>query len=104
MVPTHFSALFAMGEQPARLQPQLAEVRDCRHRATVAGDEGAGSWSTSGEGKLFERYGSTEASIVTALRPKDQLRKQQCVGLPLAATQIRILDANGKACAAGAGR
>jgi len=33
---------------------------------------------------------------VTALRPKDQLRKQQCVGLPLAATQIRILDADGQ--------
>ena len=32
---------------------------------------------------------------MTALRPKDQLRKQQCVGLPLAATQIRILDEHG---------
>ena len=34
---------------------------------------------------------------MTALRPQDQLRKQQCVGLPLAATQIRILDARRRA-------
>ena len=33
---------------------------------------------------------------MTALRPKDQLRKQQCVGLPLPATHIKILDPNGR--------
>ena len=29
---------------------------------------------------LHETYGSTEASIVSNLRPPDQLRKQACVG------------------------
>ena len=38
-----------------------------------------------GEGKLFERYGTTETSIATALRPEDQLRKQACVGQPFSA-------------------
>jgi acyl-CoA synthetase (AMP-forming)/AMP-acid ligase II len=100
MVPTHFSALFALGEQRHAFN----------HSSLKSVIVGTAPLSQAmkgriveylGEGKLFERYGSTEASIVTALRPHDQLRKQQCVGLPLAATQVRILDANGESCAAG---
>ncbi|MFM8989458.1 MAG: AMP-binding protein, partial [Alphaproteobacteria bacterium] len=60
------------------------------------------SWSTKervidffGEGRLYERYGCTETSIVTALRPADQLRKIQCVGQPLPATQVMILGEDG---------
>jgi long-chain acyl-CoA synthetase len=45
-----------------------------------------------GEGKLFERYGTTETSIATALRPVDQLRKQACVGQALPLTHLRLLD------------
>jgi acyl-CoA synthetase (AMP-forming)/AMP-acid ligase II len=100
MVPTHFSSLFAMGEKR----------HSFNYRSLKCVIVGTAPLSQAmkvriveylGEGKLFERYGSTEASIVTALRPRDQLRKEQCVGLPLAATQIRILDANGEPCAAG---
>ena len=97
MVPTHFSSLFAMGEKR----------HSFNHRSLKCVIVGTAPLSQAmkvrivgyiGEGKLFERYGSTEASIVTALRPRDQLRKQRCVGLPLAATQIRILDTNGERC------
>ena len=35
-----------------------------------------------GEGLLHETYGSTEGGVVTNLRPHDQLRKVNCVGLP----------------------
>ena len=100
MVPTHFSSLFAMGDRRHAFD----------HSSLKCVIVGTAPLSQAmkvrivdyiGEGKLFERYGSTEASIVTALRPRDQLRKQQCVGLPLAATQIRILDATGKPCAPG---
>jgi len=47
--------------------------------------------------KLYEAYGSTEAGLVTILRPEDQLRKlgsmgRECLGTDL----IRILDKNGK--------
>jgi long-chain acyl-CoA synthetase len=48
-----------------------------------------------GEGKLFERYGTTETSIATALRPEDQLRKIACVGQALPLTHLRILDDEG---------
>ena len=95
MVPTHFSALFAMGERRHAFD----------HRSLKSVIVGTAPLSQPmkvriveylGEGKLFERYGSTEASIVTALRPADQLRKERSVGLPLAATQIRILDQEGR--------
>jgi len=52
-----------------------------------------------GEGKLHETYGSTEGGIVTNLRPPDQLRKQQCVGTPFVATEIKIVDDQGNECA-----
>jgi long-chain acyl-CoA synthetase len=44
---------------------------------------------------LHELYGSTEASIVTNLRPPDQLRKERCVGPPWFMTQVRLLDREG---------
>ncbi|WP_068026305.1 class I adenylate-forming enzyme family protein [Rhodoplanes sp. Z2-YC6860] len=95
MVPTHFSSLFAMGDgrhafNHGSLKCVIVGTAPLSQAMKVRIVE------YMGEGKLFERYGSTEASIVTALRPKDQLRKQQCVGLPLAATQIRILDDKGE--------
>ena len=43
---------------------------------------------------LYELYGSTEASIVTCLRPPDQLRKERCVGPPWFMTEVRLLDAD----------
>src|SRR5206468_1129532 len=42
-----------------------------------------------------EAYGSTEAGIVSNLRPPDQLRKEQCVGLPFACTSVRLVDLDG---------
>jgi long-chain acyl-CoA synthetase len=51
-----------------------------------------------GPGLLHETYGSTEAGIVTNLRPADQLRKQQCVGQPIACTRVKVLDPEGGLC------
>jgi len=44
---------------------------------------------------LHELYGSTEASIVTNLRPPDQLRKERCVGPPWFMTEVRVIDGDG---------
>jgi acyl-CoA synthetase (AMP-forming)/AMP-acid ligase II len=54
-----------------------------------------------GEGRLYERYGTTETSIATVLRPADQLRKAACVGQPLHATHVRVLDDDGRDVPAG---
>ena len=94
MVPTHFSALFALGEAARR--------RDVRSlKAVVSGTAPLAQSMKEriigffGEGRLYERYGCTETSIVTALRPADQLRKVQCVGQPLPATQICVMGPDG---------
>jgi fatty-acyl-CoA synthase/long-chain acyl-CoA synthetase len=45
--------------------------------------------------RLHEFYGSTEAGIVTNLRPEDQLRKVRCAGQPLLLTEVEIRDDDG---------
>lgn len=47
-----------------------------------------------GEGKVFEFYGGTEISIVTQIRPEDQLRKPGSCGTPAMGSRIRLLDEN----------
>jgi acyl-CoA synthetase (AMP-forming)/AMP-acid ligase II len=44
---------------------------------------------------LHELYGSTEAGIVTNLRPPDQRRKERCVGPPWFLTEVRVVDPEG---------
>jgi len=101
MVPTHFSAIFGLGER-----------RLCRHSApalkSIISNASALPQATKerivalwGEGLLHETYGSTEAGIVTNLRPPDQLRKQQSVGQPFVGTEIRLLDDQGIPVGAG---
>ena len=45
---------------------------------------------------LHEVYGSTEAGVVTCLRPEDQLRKPGSVGHPWFLTEVRLLDPHGQ--------
>ena len=47
---------------------------------------------------LHETYGSTEASIVSDMRPADQLRKQACVGQAFPGTEIEIRRDDGSLC------
>lgn len=44
---------------------------------------------------IYEFYGSTEASFVTCLKPRDQERKLRSVGQPFFATEVRLLDPDG---------
>jgi len=47
--------------------------------------------------ELFEAYGSTEAGMVTLLRPEDQLRKPGSIGKECLGTdELKLLDENGK--------
>ena len=96
-VPTHFHAMF--GLDPAFLK---AHRSDTLHtiisnaaplpqtmKETIIGHFGQ---------ILHETYGSTEASIVSNLRPADQLRKQACVGQAFPGTQIEIRRDDGSLC------
>lgn len=95
IVPTHFAALFALPEAK-RAQWDMRSMK-----AAISGTAPLPQSLKErivgyfGDGKLYERYGTTETSIATSLGPADQLRKQACVGLPYPATQIRVCDDNG---------
>ena len=95
MVPTHFNALFALDES-VREGADVASLRTIISNAAPlpqATKERIVDWL--GGGILHETYGSTEGGIVTNLRPPDQLRKEQCVGLPFPCTEVRLLDGDG---------
>lgn len=98
MVPTHFQAILSL--EPATLELFRGKAKHLRAIISNAAalpqaikEKIVAYW---GEGLLHETYGSTEAGIVTNIRPHDQLRKQQSVGRPFAATFIKLLDEKGR--------
>ena len=97
LVPTHFHAIFALE------QPVLDRHRNFKDLTAIVSNAAPLAQATKeqivdyfGEGILHETYGSTEAGIVTNLRPADQLIKQRCVGLPFIATDVRLLNDAGE--------
>jgi acyl-CoA synthetase (AMP-forming)/AMP-acid ligase II len=101
IVPAHFAALFAMSDAE-RAQFDVGSLK-----AVISGTAPLPQTTKEkiigyfGDGKLFERYGTTETSITTSLRPDDQLRKLACVGLPFPATHVRVLTDSGEEAAPG---
>jgi acyl-CoA synthetase (AMP-forming)/AMP-acid ligase II len=101
MVPTHFHAIFAL---PEKLRERH---RGVRLKALVSNAAALPQRTKEriveyfGEGILHETYGSTEAAIVTNLRPADQLRKLQCVGRPFTMNEVKLLDSAGEPVRAG---
>lgn len=103
MVPTHFHSIFALD------RPLLARHQGtARSLKSIISNAAALPQPTKekivayfGAGLLHESYGSTEAGVVTNIRPADQLRKPQSVGRPFAATQVRLLDDDGEEVAPG---
>jgi long-chain acyl-CoA synthetase len=95
LVPTIFQALFA---QESRI---LDACRGHGLRALMSNAAPLAQRTKElivayfGDGLLHELYGSTEGGIVCSLRPRDQLRKQQCVGHPFTMNQVKLLDDDG---------
>ncbi|MXW90371.1 MAG: AMP-binding protein [Rhodospirillaceae bacterium] len=101
-VPTHFHSVFALE------RPVLERYRAFERLKAIVSNAAPLAQATKerivdyfGEGVLHETYGSTEAGIVTNLRPADQLVKQRCVGLPFVASHVRLLDDDGREVAPG---
>jgi long-chain acyl-CoA synthetase len=101
LVPAHFAAYFA-------LPPAQRKRRDLSSlRCVVSGTAPLAQpvkeriVDAFGTDVLHERYGSTEASIVSNLRPADQLRKSACVGLPFPMVEAQIRGPDGHTLAAG---
>ncbi len=98
-VPTHFHALMSLE------RPLLERLRPARLRTVISNAAPLPQPMKErlvdyfGDGLLHETYGSTEAGIVTNLRPADQLRKRNCVGQPFPATRVEIRRDDGQPCA-----
>jgi len=97
-VPTHFHALM-------NLPAELLETLRPQHLTTIISNAAPLPQAMKeklvayfGPGILHETYGSTEAGIVTNLRPADQLRKRACVGQPIPATLVEVRREDGSAC------
>lgn len=95
LVPAHFAAFFAL--PPAqRARRKLSSLRCIvSGTAPLAQSMKERIVEAFGPDVLHERYGSTEASIVSNLRPVDQLRKSACVGLPFPSVEVEIRAPDG---------
>ncbi len=101
MVPTHFHAIFNLAEKTRakyRGFDLAAIVSNAAPLPQATKEKIVGYF---GDGLLHETYGSTEAAIVTNLRPADQLRKIRSVGQPFPCTRLKLVDDDGNRVARG---
>jgi len=97
LIPTHYSLILNIPEK-VRKKYDVSSVRkllcsSAPARSTIK----KGILEYFKKVELFEAYGSTEAGMVTLLRPKDQLRKIGSIGRECLGTDtIKLLDENGK--------
>ena len=103
LVPTHLQSIFSLdSELLARYRGAPPGLRAMISNAAALPQPLKEKITAYfGGGLLHETYGSTEAGIVTNIRPDDQLRKPHSVGLPFATTEIRLLDDSGVEVATG---
>ncbi|MBL8701685.1 MAG: acyl--CoA ligase [Alphaproteobacteria bacterium] len=95
MIPSHFSALIELGERARRYRTgSLKAVMSGTSPLSQSAKEKVVAYF--GDGKLYERYGSTEGGVITCLRPRDQLRKIECVGQPLPLTRVQPFAPDGR--------
>jgi acyl-CoA synthetase (AMP-forming)/AMP-acid ligase II len=101
LIPTHYNLILSVDESARtcdvssikKLLCSSAPVRKSVKKAIMEFFPGVA---------LYEGYGSTEAGIVTVLKPEDQLRKLGSIGYEsLGTDSIRILDENGQEVAQG---
>ena len=96
LIPTHYHLILNVPED-VRKKFDLSSMRSflCSS-APVRSKIKKGILKCFPDVKLYEAYGSTEAGLVTILRPEDQLRKLGSMGRECLGTDvIRLLDVNG---------
>ena len=96
-VPTHFHAIFGLDNEVLeahRSDTLHTIISNAAPLPQVMKEKIIGHFGQI----LHETYGSTEASIVSNLRPADQLRKTACVGQAFPGTRIEIRREDGSEC------
>ncbi len=94
-VPTHFHRMFALEKKTLDKHRPNSLKAIISNAAPLLQATKEKIVDYFGEGLLHETYGSTEGGFVTSLRPPDQLRKQQCVGMPYATVEVSLRDDDG---------
>lgn len=96
VVPTHLSRMLDV--PAARLAGHNVHTM-ISNAAALAQSTKERAIERFGQGILHETYGSTEAGIVTNIRPGDLLRKPGSVGVPFLGIEIELRDDSGAAVA-----
>jgi len=96
LVPTHYIMMLNLPEE-VRTKYDLSSVQQLLISSAPARKETKlGIVKMFPNAQLFEAYGSTEAGLVTLLKPHEQLTKLGSIGTECAGTDlIRLLDENG---------
>jgi fatty-acyl-CoA synthase len=96
LVPTHYIMMLNL-PQEVRAKYDLSSVRKLLISSAPARRETKlGIMEMFPNAELFEAYGSTEAGLVTLLKPHEQLTKLGSIGKECAGTDlIKLLDENG---------
>jgi len=102
LIPTHYSLILNVPED-VRCKFDLNSVRKLLCSSAPARTHiKEGILHCFSNVELYEAYGSTEAGMVTLLRPEDQMRKPGSIGKECLGTdQLKLLDENGKEVAVG---
>jgi acyl-CoA synthetase (AMP-forming)/AMP-acid ligase II len=100
-VPTHYHGIF--GLEPKRLEALRGNRLNgiVANAAPLSDDTKVQIIDYFGPELLHETYGSTEAGVVTNLRPNQQLRKSRCVGQAFFGNQVKLLGPDRREVAAG---
>lgn len=101
MVPTHFHAIFNLGDK--RISGYDVGSLKAIHSNAAPLPQATKERIVDyfGDNVLFETYGSTECGGCTFLRPPDQLRKISCVGQPSPGVWLDVRGADGEPVAPG---
>lgn len=102
VVPTHLSRLFGLPQSTLDCHREHGLTAIISNAAALAQPLKEQAIAQFGEGVLHETYGSTEAGIVTNIRPADILRKPGSVGLPFAGMQVELRGESGTTVPPGA--
>jgi len=97
LIPTHYNLILNVPGKE-RKQFDVSSVRKLLcSSAPARGEVKKGILRCFPNVELFEAYGSTEAGLVTLLRPEDQLSKIGSIGKECLGTDtLKLLDENGK--------
>jgi acyl-CoA synthetase (AMP-forming)/AMP-acid ligase II len=102
LIPTHYNLILNVPEA-VRKQFDTGSVRKLLcSSAPTRGEVKKGILQCFPNVELFEAYGSTEAGMVTLLRPEDQMRRLGSIGKECLGTDnLKLLDSDGKDVAIG---